>query len=58
MNLREQIDSNKLPQHLAIIMDGNGRWAMEKGMFRYKGHEIGAKAVKEIVEGSAEIGIK
>ena len=58
MNLRDQIDNNKLPQHLAIIMDGNGRWAMEKGMFRYKGHEIGAKAVKEIVEGSAEIGIK
>ncbi|MGB3342921.1 MAG: isoprenyl transferase [Aequorivita sp.] len=58
MSLQDQINKNKLPQHLAIIMDGNGRWAMEKGMSRYKGHENGAKAVKEIVEGSAQIGIK
>lgn len=58
MSLQDQINKNKLPQHLAIIMDGNGRWAVEKGMFRYKGHENGAKAVREIVEGSAQIGIK
>ncbi|HLW31735.1 MAG TPA: isoprenyl transferase [Aequorivita sp.] len=58
MSLQDQINKNKLPRHLAIIMDGNGRWAMEKGMFRYKGHENGAKAVREIVEGSAQIGIK
>jgi len=57
MDLKDQIDKNKLPQHLAIIMDGNGRWAKQKGLFRSIGHENGSKAVQEIVEGSAEIGI-
>lgn len=57
MDLKDQIDKNKLPQHLAIIMDGNGRWAKQKGLFRSIGHENGSKAVREIVEGSAEIGI-
>ncbi len=57
MDLKDQIDRNKLPQHLAIIMDGNGRWAKQKGMFRYKGHENGTKAVREIVEGCAEVGV-
>ncbi len=42
---------------MAIIMDGNGRWAKQKGMFRYKGHENGTKAVREIVEGCAEVGV-
>jgi len=57
MDQKDQIDLNKLPQHLAIIMDGNGRWAKQKGLFRSMGHENGTKAVREIVEGSAEIGI-
>jgi undecaprenyl diphosphate synthase len=57
MDLKDQIDTRKLPSHLAIIMDGNGRWAKQKGLFRSMGHENGTKAVREIVEGSAEIGI-
>ena len=57
MDKKDQIDATKLPQHLAIIMDGNGRWAKQKGLFRSIGHENGTKAVREIVEGSAEIGI-
>ena len=58
MSVRDQIDKNKLPVHLAIIMDGNGRWAKQKGLFRFKGHEGGSKAVREIVEGCAEIGVE
>ena len=58
MSVLDQIDRNKLPKHLAIIMDGNGRWAKQKGLFRYKGHESGSKAVREIVEGCAEIGVQ
>lgn len=58
MNLKDQIDITKLPIHLAIIMDGNGRWARQKGMVRIFGHENGTKSVREIVEASAEIGIK
>ena len=50
MSLRNNIDVDKLPQHLAVIMDGNGRWAKQKGMFRYMGHENGTKAVRDIVE--------
>ena len=57
MDYKDQIDKDKLPQHLAIIMDGNGRWAKQKGLFRSIGHENGTKAVREIVEGSAEIGV-
>jgi len=58
MNLKDQINITKLPTHLAIIMDGNGRWARQKGMLRIFGHENGTKSVREIVEASAEIGIK
>ena len=57
MSLQDQIDKNKLPNHLAVIMDGNGRWAKQKGLFRNKGHEKGAKTVKAIVEACAEIDI-
>jgi len=57
MNLKEQIDKDKLPKHLAVIMDGNGRWAKQKGLFRSIGHESGTKAVREIVEACAEINI-
>ena len=58
MNLEEKIDIDKLPAHLAIIMDGNGRWAKQKGMLRIFGHENGTKSVREVVEASAELGIK
>ncbi len=57
MTLEDQINKTSLPQHLAVIMDGNGRWAKSKGLFRTKGHEQGSKAVREVVEGCAEIGI-
>ena len=50
--------SNKLPKHVAIIMDGNGRWAKQKGLLRAIGHENGTKSVRETVETSAELGIK
>lgn len=53
----DRIDKTKLPKHLAVIMDGNGRWAKKHGLFRTKGHESGAKAVKEVVEGAAQLGI-
>ncbi len=52
------IDKQKLPRHVAIIMDGNGRWAKERGKDRLFGHQHGVISVKDVVEGSAEIGIK
>ena len=58
MNLKDQINTKKLPHHLAIIMDGNGRWAKQKGLVRVIGHENGTKSVRETVEACAEIGIK
>jgi undecaprenyl diphosphate synthase len=57
MDLLAQIDLKKLPVHLAIIMDGNGRWAKQKGLLRTIGHENGSKAVREVVEACAEINI-
>lgn len=58
MILKDQILKNKLPNHVAIIMDGNGRWAKQKGMLRVIGHENGTKSVRTVVESSAELGIK
>ena len=55
---KDQILKDKLPKHVAIIMDGNGRWAKKKGMLRVIGHENGTKSVRDVVEASAEIGIK
>ncbi len=57
-NSKESIDPQRLPEHIAIIMDGNGRWAKEKGRFRIFGHENGVKAVREVSEGCAELGVK
>lgn len=54
----KNIDKDKLPKHLAIIMDGNGRWAKQQGLLRVMGHENGTKSVREVVEASAEVGIK
>ncbi|HLV69792.1 MAG TPA: isoprenyl transferase [Xanthomarina sp.] len=58
MDLKPEINTSKLPKHLAIIMDGNGRWAKQKGMMRAFGHENGTKAVRQVVEGCAELGIE
>jgi undecaprenyl diphosphate synthase len=58
MSLRDQIQPEKLPRHLAIIMDGNGRWAQEKGQDRLFGHLNGVESVRDIVEGAAELGIE
>ncbi|HCN83394.1 MAG TPA: isoprenyl transferase [Sphingobacteriaceae bacterium] len=57
MGLKEEIDFSRLPQHVAVIMDGNGRWAKEKGKMRVFGHQSGVLAVRDTVEGAAEIGI-
>ena len=57
MGLLEKVDINKLPKHIAIIMDGNGRWAKKKGLLRVFGHENGVKAVREACEGCAELGV-
>jgi undecaprenyl diphosphate synthase len=57
MGLIDTLDKDRLPQHLAIIMDGNGRWAKQKGMLRVFGHENGAKSVRVTVEACARLGI-
>jgi len=58
MGYKDQIDLLKLPQHIAIIMDGNGRWAKGKGKLRVFGHRNGVLSVRDVVEGAGEIGIK
>jgi undecaprenyl diphosphate synthase len=57
-NLRNQLDKQRLPRHIAIIMDGNGRWAKEKGQDRLYGHFHGVESVRNVVEGAAELGIE
>src|SRR4030043_2176682 len=54
----EEIDKEKLPRHIAIIMDGNGRWAKKKNLNRISGHIKGVDAVREIVTACRELGIK
>jgi undecaprenyl diphosphate synthase len=58
MSLKDEIDSTKLPKHLSIIMDGNGRWAKKQGLLRALGHESGTKSVKEIIKACARLGIE
>ena len=58
MDLKSEINEENLPQHIAIIMDGNGRWAKKQGMLRAFGHENGAKSVKVTVETCARLGVK
>ncbi len=58
MDLKSQIDSLKIPKHVAVIMDGNGRWAKQKGLARVFGHKNGVKSVRETVEAAAEIGVE
>lgn len=57
MQLIEQVDSNRLPLHVAIIMDGNGRWARQRNLDRVFGHQQGVNAVREIIEAAAELKI-
>ncbi len=58
MSFLQKVDKQHLPRHIAIIMDGNGRWAKEKGEDRLFGHFHGVESVRNIVEGAAEIGIE
>jgi undecaprenyl diphosphate synthase len=58
MNIEDTINKDNLPKHLAIIMDGNGRWAKQKGFLRAFGHENGTKSVRTVVETSAKLGIE
>ncbi|QHV98305.1 isoprenyl transferase [Spirosoma endbachense] len=56
--MKELIDPSNLPQHIAVIMDGNGRWAKRQGAARVFGHRNAIKAVREVTEGCAELGVK
>ncbi len=56
--MNDQINRDNLPQHIAVIMDGNGRWAKGKGAARLFGHKHAIKAVREVTEGCAELGVK
>lgn len=58
MSFKEQINVEQLPVHIAIIMDGNGRWAKERGEHRIFGHQNGVVSVRECTESAAELGIK
>jgi undecaprenyl diphosphate synthase len=58
MSLKDTINKDNLPKHLAIIMDGNGRWAKQKGLLRAFGHENGTKSVRVTVETCAKLGIE
>ncbi|WP_443946218.1 isoprenyl transferase [Pedobacter sp. AW1-32] len=58
MGFKELIDISRLPKHVAVIMDGNGRWAKGQGKVRVFGHEQGVLSVKDIVEGCVDIGIE
>src|ERR1700690_2410160 len=58
MGFKEKIDLEKLPKHIAIIMDGNGRWAKQQGKLRIFGHQNGVRAVRETTEAAAELGVK
>src|SRR5919108_4760833 len=56
--LARQIDFDRLPEHIAVIMDGNGRWAAQRHLPRVEGHRAGIESVREVVEGSARLGIQ
>lgn len=58
MTYKEQIDQNRLPSHIAIIMDGNGRWAKAKGLPRVFGHKKGVESVHTITESASRLGVK
>src|SRR3982750_1271451 len=58
MSWKDKIDLQRLPEHIAVIMDGNGRWAKQQGKLRTFGHKHGVGAVRETTEAAAELGIK
>jgi undecaprenyl diphosphate synthase len=58
MSLQDKIDKTRLPVHIAIIMDGNGRWALQKGNERIFGHQQGVEAVRRVIEAAAELKIQ
>lgn len=58
MSWKDQIIQDKLPKHIAIIMDGNGRWAKQRGKLRIFGHRNGVKSVREAAESAAELGVE
>ena len=58
MSYKEQLDKNRIPTHVAIIMDGNGRWAKQRGQIRSFGHQAGAQTVHTIASSAARIGVK
>ena len=58
MLYKDQIDKTRIPQHIAIIMDGNGRWAKQRGQIRTFGHQAGAETVHHITEAAARLGVK
>ena len=58
MSKKEQINTNNVPKHIAIIMDGNGRWAKQQGEDRIYGHYEGVNSVRSVVKGAGEIGVK
>ncbi|RDV14122.1 isoprenyl transferase [Pontibacter diazotrophicus] len=58
MNLKDNVNLGNLPRHIAVIMDGNGRWAKQRGGLRIFGHQNAIKAVRDTVEGAAELGVE
>ena len=58
MSYKEQIKQDRIPRHIAIIMDGNGRWAKKQGLARMFGHKQGVETVHRITEAAAELGIQ
>src|SRR5215203_6319291 len=56
--LARQVNFDRLPQHIAVIMDGNGRWAAQRHLPRVEGHRAGIESVREVVEGSARLGVE
>jgi len=58
MSLKEKIISSKIPCHIAVVMDGNGRWAKQRGLGRVIGHQNGVDAVRNLIEAAAELGVK
>ncbi len=58
MTLKEQIDTTRIPKHIAVIMDGNGRWAKEQGKPRIFGHQSAIQSVRDVTEACAELGVK
>ena len=57
MSYLQDLDPKRIPRHVAIVMDGNGRWAAQRDLPRTKGHEAGERALYDVVEGGLEIGL-